>query len=377
MRVAITADWLNSFGGAERVLLELHQMFPDAPIFTTVHDPKGLPDSMRQLDVRTSFLQRIPFARRRHQAFLPLMPLAFEQFDLSEYDLVLTTSSACAKGVITRPGTLNICYCYTPSRYLWDLYHEYTGKHRARALIAPLAHWLRMWDRLSADRVDHFIAISREVAARVERHYTREAEVIYPPVDVDRIVPNRRPPEDFYLVVSRLVAYKRIDLAIEAANRLRRRLIVVGDGVERSRLEALAGPTVSFYGRRSDAEIADLYARCRAFLFPGHEDFGITPVEAQAAGRPVVAFGRGGATETVIDGVTGVLFAEQTPDAVVDAILRLEKLTLDGSVCRRNAERFDRAEFRRRLARTIDRQVQAARTSKAVPQIAPEYMVSA
>jgi glycosyltransferase involved in cell wall biosynthesis len=377
MRVAITADWLNSFGGAERVLLELHEMFPEAPIYTTVHDPRGLPASMHGWDVRTSFLQRIPFARRRHQNFLPLMPLAFEQFDMSEYDLVLTTSSACAKGVITRPGTLNICYCYTPSRYLWDLYHEYTRTHPARLAIAPMAHWLRLWDRVSSERVDHFIAISHEVAGRIERHYRREPEVIYPPVDVDRIVPSRRPPEDFYLVVSRMVGYKRVDLAIQAANRLKRRLIVVGDGGERRRLEAIAGPTVEFSGRLSDEEIASLYARCRAFVFPGHEDFGITPVEAQAAGRPVIAFGRGGATETVIDGVTGVLFSEQTVEAVVEAMLQVEKLGLDPVACRRNAERFDRAEFRRRLSRSIDRQIQLARAAKPVPRVQTAYMESA
>jgi glycosyltransferase involved in cell wall biosynthesis len=377
MRVAITADWLNSFGGAERVLLELHDMFPDAPIYTTVHDPAGLPASMRGWDVRTSFLQRIPFARRRHQAFLPLMPLAFEQFDMSEYDLVLTTSSACAKGVITRPGTLNVCYCYTPSRYLWDLYHEYTRDHPARMAIAPVAHWLRVWDRLSADRVDHFVAISHEVAGRIARHYSREPEVIYPPVDVDRFTPTRRPPEDFYLVVSRLVAYKRIDLAIQAANRLKRKLVVVGDGGERKRLEAMAGPTVEFAGRLPDEEIASLYARCRAFLFPGFEDFGITPVEVQAAGRPVIAYGRGGATETVIDGVTGVLFSEQTVESIADAMLQADRIAFDPSLCRRNAERFDRFEFRRRLTRTIERQMQQARAAKPVPRIQTEYMESA
>lgn len=377
MKVAITADWLNSFGGAERVLLELREMFPEAPIYTTVFDPAGLPEAMRSWEIRTSFLQRVPFARRRHQPFLPLMPLAFEQFDFSEYDLVLTTSSACAKGVLAPAGTTNICYCYTPSRYLWDLYHEYTRRHPARALIAPVAHWLRVWDRLSADRVDHFIAISHEVSSRIERHYGRDSEVIYPPVDVDRFIPTRRAAEDFYLVVSRLVGYKRIDLAIRAANRLRKRLVVVGDGVERRRLEAIAGPTVKFLGRRSDAEIADLYARCRGFFFPGLEDFGIAPVEAQAAGRPVIAYGRGGATETVIDGVTGVHFLEQTVDAVVESVLRLEMLGLDAAICRQNAERFHRDEFRRRLMRSIERQMQRTRTSKPVPQIQSEYMESA
>ncbi|MBA2669277.1 MAG: glycosyltransferase, partial [Gemmatimonadetes bacterium] len=238
MKVAITADWLNSFGGAERVLVQLHQMFPDAPIYTSVYDPTGLPDFMQGWDVRPSFLQRVPFAKRHHQWFLPLMPMAFEQFDLSEYDLVITTNSACAKGVITRPDAVNLCYCYTPCRYLWDLYHEYTRGHRARGLIAPTAHWLRVWDRLAADRVDHFVGISKEVAGRIRKHYRRDAEIIYPPVDVDSFVPNGREPEDFYLVVSRLVPYKRVDLAIEACNRLDRRLVIVGDGPERRRLEA-------------------------------------------------------------------------------------------------------------------------------------------
>jgi glycosyltransferase involved in cell wall biosynthesis len=361
VKVAITTDWLNSFGGAERVLIQLHTMFPEAPIYTTVYDPAGLPSFMHGWDIRPSFLQRVPLAKRRHQMFLPLMPMAFEQFDLSEYDLVITTNSACAKGVITRPDAVNLCYCYTPCRYIWDLYHQYTSEHRARPLIAPVAHWLRMWDRLAADRVDHFVAISHEVAGRIRKHYRRDAEIIYPPVDTESIVPNGREHEDFYLVVSRLVPYKRVDLAIEACNRLGRRLLIVGDGSERKKLQALAGPTIEFLGRRSDAEIADLYARCRALLFPGLEDFGITPVEAQAAGRPVVAFGRGGVLETVVDGRTGVLFEEQTIEAVTGAVMKLERERFDPQVCRANAERFDSSAFRRRIGEAIEAQLQRAR----------------
>lgn len=379
MKVAITADWLNTSGGGERVLMQLHRMFPDAPVYTTVCDRSAIPAAMREWDIRTSFLQRVPFAKRRHQPFLPLMPLAFEQFDMSGYDLVITTSSACAKGVITRPGALNVCYCYTPCRYIWDLYHEYTRGMRTRALVAPVAHWLRLWDRLSADRVDHFIGISHEVAARIRRHYRREPEVIYPPVDVDRIRPNGRPPEDFYLVVSRLVPYKRVELAVQAASRLGRRLLVVGDGSERRRLEALAGPTVEFLGRRDDDEVADLLARCRAFLFPGWEDFGIAPVEAQAAGRPVVAYGRGGAAETVVDGATGVLFDEQTVEALAAAMLRAEEASFDPAVCRRNAERFGSDVFRAQLGAAIERQLQAARAARpALPaRVETEYQESA
>jgi glycosyltransferase involved in cell wall biosynthesis len=363
MKVAITYDWLNQFGGAERVLTELHGMYPDAPIYTTVFAPDRLPDEMRDWDVRPSFLQRIPYARYRHQPFFPLMPMAFEQFDLREYGLVLTTSSACAKGVITAPETLNICYCYTPCRYLWDLYHDYTQTTRAKALFAPIAHWMRVWDQLAAQRVDHFIAISHEVARRIQRHYRRDSEVIHPPVDVERFRPNGEAPEDYYLVVSRLVAYKRIDLAIEAANMLKRRLIVVGDGPERKRLESLAGPTVELRGSLSDEAIADLYAGCRAFLFPGFEDFGIAPVEAQAAGRPVIAYGRGGVLDTVIPGGTGLFFEEQSAVALARAITEFEQLRFDSLRCRRNAERFGRAHFTHRLSEAIAHQLEVAHGS--------------
>jgi glycosyltransferase involved in cell wall biosynthesis len=378
MKVAITHDWLTSFGGGERVVRELHRMFPDAPIYTAVYDPSRVPASVREWDIRPSFLQRIPFAKRKYQLLLPLMPMAFEQFDMSGYDLVVTSSSACAKGVITSPDAVNVCYCHTPTRYIWDLYHDYTRGHRARALIAPVAHALRLWDRLSADRVDHFVANSYEVASRIRRHYRRDSELIYPPVDVDRIVPDGREPDDFYLVVSRLVPYKRVDLAVQAANRLGRRLVVVGDGPERRRLEALAGPTVEIRGWQSDEAVAELLARCRAFLFPGWEDFGISAVEAQAAGRPVVAYGRGGALETVVDGKTGVLFEEQTVDSLAEAMLRAERIALDPGVCRRNAERFGADVFRAKLGAAIERQLQAARAARpAVRTMAEEYLESA
>lgn len=360
MKVAITTEWMDTFGGAERVLIHLHRMFPEAPIFTTVHNPSALPRSMQGWDVRTSFIQKIPLLRRRHLTFFPLMPLAFEQFDFSEYDLVITTNSACAKGVITGAGTLNISYCYTPCRYLWDLYHQYSRSPAARLCTAPVAHWMRVWDRLAADRVDHFVAISHLVAERIRRHYRRGSEVIYPPVDTERFEIREQAAHDYYLIVSRLVPYKRIDLAVEAANRLGRRLIVVGDGPERRRLRDMAGPTVEFRGWLDDREVAELYAGCRAFLFPGLEDFGIAPVEAQAAGRPVVAFGQGGAMETVVHEHTGILFDEQTVDDLADAMRTLEARSFDPLTCRRNAERFDAEVFRRRMRETIRRQVRHA-----------------
>jgi glycosyltransferase involved in cell wall biosynthesis len=358
MKVAIVHDWLNQSGGGERVLAELHQLFPAAPIYTSVFRPSGAPAEASEWDVRPSFLQRIPIARRKHQPFLPLMPLAFESFDLSEFDLVISTSSACAKGVITQPGTLHICYCFTPCRYIWDLYHEYTAHLRLRFLIAPVAHWLRVWDRVSSDRVDHFVGISHAVAGRIRRHYRRDAEVIYPPVDLDRVRPNGRPAEDFYLVVSRLVPYKRIDLAVQAATKLGRRLLVVGDGSERKRLERMAGPTVEFLGRRGDDEVADLLARCRGFLFPGLEDFGIAAVEAQAAGRPVLAFDSGGAAEIVQDGSTGILFGEQTVEAVAESMLRLERMNIDPNACRNNAERFETGRFRAEFLEVVERHLE-------------------
>jgi len=355
VKVALIYDWLNQFGGGERVLSELHSMFPEAPVFTTVHAPERLPESMRCLDVRTSFLQRVPTARGNHRPFFPLMPLAFERFDLEGFDLVLSASSACAKGVIPAIGSTHVCYCFSPCRYLWDSFDEYTSGMLTRPLMAGVARWMRKWDRETADRVDHFVAISDEVASRIGRHYGRSAEVVYPPVDVDAFAPSGREPGDYYLVVSRLVAYKRIDLAIAAANRLGRRLIVVGDGPERKRLAALAGPTVELRGWRSDEEIRELYAGCRAFVFPAFDDFGIAPVEAQAAGRPVIAFGRGGATETVVRGKTGVFFDAQEVAAVIEAMLTLEREEFDPRDCRRNAERFDRRAFRRGLRASIDR----------------------
>jgi len=318
---ALVHDYLAQSGGAERVVAALHALFPDAPLYTSVYDARATLPCFSHMDVRTSFLQR-PFlsSRRFHKLALSLYPLAFEQFDLTRYALVISSASSFAKGVITSPETCHICYCHTPARFAWRQ-HEYLRQSRLTRLLAPwmggMISGLRQRDFDSAQRVDYFVANSHNVAGRIRKYYRREADaVIYPPVETRRFTPAPAGEiGDHYLVVSRLVGYKRIDLAIEACNRLHVPLRVVGVGPERRALGRLAGPTIQFLGRLSDAQVADEYARCRALIFPGEEDFGLTPVECMASGRPIVAYGRGGALETVTAGRTGVFFEEQTPEA--------------------------------------------------------------
>jgi glycosyltransferase involved in cell wall biosynthesis len=356
-RVALVHEYLNQYGGAERVLEHLHAMYPAAPIYTSMYAPELMPPQYRRMDIRTTFMQRLPGVHRHHQPYLLAYPFAFESLSLGEYDVVLSNSSAWCKGVLTPPETLHICYCLTPMRWAWS-YREYVERERigpALRRVLPLAmHYLRLWDVASAQRVDRFLAISQAVAARIRKYYGREAEVIYPPVDVDRFTP-RAEPEDFYLVVSRLIPYKRVDLAVQAFNALGWPLKVVGDGRDRAALQARARPNVEFLGRLPDAAVCDLMARCRAFLFPGLEDFGIAPVEAQAAGRPVVAYAGGGALDTVVDGVTGVHFAPQTAAALADAVRRSADVPWDPATIRAHAERYSAASFRRRLGAYLER----------------------
>jgi glycosyltransferase involved in cell wall biosynthesis len=333
------------------VLEELHALFPDAPIFTSIYDPSAMPAAYRDMRIRTSFMQRLPGVARHHQPYLPLYPLAFESFDFSAYDVVLSTSSAFCKGVVTGPHTLQVCYCLTPMRWVWD-YCAYVEREQlgrmARVGLPPIISGLRIWDVTSSHRVDEFVAISRTVQARIRKYYRRDSVVIYPPVRTT-LFPDTCPPGDYYLVVSRLIPYKRIDLAVDAFNRLGLRLKIVGDGRDRAALQARAGRNVEFLGRVGEEELRQLYLGCRGFLVPGEEDFGIAPVEAQAAGRPVVAYGAGGALDTVIVDETGTLFFQQTADALADAVRRLESLAPDPSRIRANARRFDSAVFRAKL----------------------------
>ena len=355
MNVAVVCSWLNQYGGAERVLEAVHEMYPQAPVYTSIYWPERLPAAYRSWDIRTSFLNRLPFIKQHHQPFLALYPLGFETLDLAGYDLVLSVTSAFAHGVICRPGSTHVCYCLTPARFLWD-YAAYVERERlgraARALLPFVLAPLRSWDALAANRVDHFVAISRAVQARIARFYRRDSHLIYPPVrTADFAVSDQV--DDYYLVVSRLVPYKRIDLAVQAFNALGWPLVIIGDGRDRRALERMAGPNVRFLGHLSDAERRRHLARCRAFIFPGEEDFGIAPLEAQAAGRPVIAYAGGGALETVIQGVTGTFFHEPTPEALAEAVRTFDPMSCDARAIRRHAEWFDVERFKDELGRFV------------------------
>lgn len=325
-RIALVHDWLVSRGGSERVLKSLHEMYPSAPIYTLVYDEKKAPEWLRDCDVRTTYIQHWPGAVNHHRLLLSFMPKAWESLDLSEYDLVISSCHSCCKGVLTRPDAMHICYCHSPIRYVWDLYYDYyenAGTFK-RFFMPRMIHKIRMWDYLAAQRVDAFVSNSNFVAKRINKYYRRPAKTIYPGVKVDeQDVTDLQ--GDYYLVVSRFVGYKRIDLAIEACNKLHKRLVVIGSGgEEEEKLRASAGSTIEFLGSTSDEELKRWYSGAKAFLFPGEEDFGLTPVEAMAAGVPVLAYGRGGALETVSAGETGLFFNEQTVDSLCECIEKFE-----------------------------------------------------
>lgn len=350
MRLALVHDWLNQLGGAEDVLEALVAAFPGAPVYTSIYWRAGMPAAYRAWDIRTTWLDRLPGIHRHHPFYLPLYPLAFAGLDLSRYDVVLSNKSGFCHGV--RTGTApHICYCLTPTRYVWD-FEGYAAREALatplRAALRLLIALLRRWDYRAAQRVTHFIAISRAVEARIRRFYRRDAVVIYPPVETApfRGAQARAPgglPAGYYLIVSRLIAYRRIDLAVEAFNRLRLPLVIAGDGRDRPRLQALAGPTITFLGRVPDDALPALMAGCRAYILPGEEDFGIAPVQAQAAGRPVIAYAAGGALDTVIEGQTGTFFHTPSSEALAEAVAAFDPAAIDPEACRANAERF-RAE---------------------------------
>jgi glycosyltransferase involved in cell wall biosynthesis len=364
LRVAVVQFWLSGYGGTERVLEAIGEIFPQADYYALVAPEHAIPPGLRERGIKTSFVGRIPGAQRWFRHFLPLYPFALEQFDLSRYDLVISSESGPAKGVITSPQTCHICYCHTPMRYLWDMYHEYRKAMNplTRAAFSASAHYLRQWDVTTAARVDHFVANSEHVAARIRKYYRRESTVIHPPVNVSAGYISADI-DDYYLAVSRLVPYKRIDLAIEACNRLGRRLRVAGTGPEYKRLRKLAGPTIEFVGKLDENSLGECYARCRALLFPAEEDFGLVPVEVQSFGRPVIAYGRGGALETVI-GLTpggdpqvasGIFFHEQSAEALGGAIVAFEETeaSFGPEFIRAHAQCFSLERFKKEFSEFV------------------------
>ncbi|MHA6247676.1 glycosyltransferase family 4 protein [Pontibacter sp. CAU 1760] len=357
MKIAIIHEWFVDYSGSERVVEQLLTVFPEADLFAVIDFmPEHLRQHIQHKKVTTTFIQKLPFVRKHYRNYLALMPLAIEQLDVSGYDLVLSSSHAVAKGVLTHSSQLHICYCHSPIRYAWDLYHQYireAGLSKGlRGMIArTMLHYVRMWDYTTANRADHFIANSAYIGRRIRKVYNRESTVIYPPVDVDSftLMPQK---DDFYLAASRLVAYKKTDIIVEAFARMPdKKLIVIGEGPDMARLKAKATPNVTLLGYQPFAVLKDHMQRAKALVFAAEEDFGIIPVEAQACGTPVIAYGKGGATETVLNGETGILFQKQTASAIQQAVRRFEQVApnFSAQTIRQNAERFSQEIFREQI----------------------------
>jgi glycosyltransferase involved in cell wall biosynthesis len=348
-RIALVHDWLTGMRGGEKCLEVLCELYPDAPLYTLLHLKGTMSALIEARDIRTSFVQRLPGIKTKYRSYLPLFPMAIESLDFSAYDVVISTSHCVAKGARVRPGGLHICYCHTPMRYVWEMYDEYFGKGRAdvltRSAMRLVAPWLRRWDVKTAPRVNYYIANSENVRRRIQSHYHMDAAVIFPPVDTAHFDLSAAA-AGYYLIVSALVPYKKVDLAVQAFNAMGKKLVIVGKGPEEERLKAAAGPTIEFLGWRSDDDLRHLYAGCRALVFPGEEDFGIVPLEAMACGKPVIAYGKGGALETVVEGVTGTFFTAHSVDALTDAVRRIEASAFDPARVRSRALEFSRERYK-------------------------------
>ncbi|MBU1102800.1 glycosyltransferase [Patescibacteria group bacterium] len=356
MRVALVHDYLNQYGGAERVLEAFCEIWPEAPIFTLIYDERRTGGAFAGRKIKTSFLQKVPLVKKHHRPFLMLMPLAIEQFDLSKYDLVISDSASFAKGVITRPKTLHICYCHTPTRYVWDDSHKYIEEFNYPALvkkiIPPFLNYLRLWDEAASSRPDKYLANSHFVASRIRKYYQQEATVIHPPVKTSFFYIGQ--PQDYFLVVARFLPYKKIDLAIRAFNELGWPLKIIGDGPEKKRLQKIAGSNIEFVGLVNEDLLKDYYARCCAFIFAQEEDFGISAVEAMGAGRPVIAYQSGGALEIIKDGETGIFFKEQTVDSLVSALKKFRDQEFNPEVIRQHALQFDKEIFKNKIKEFVN-----------------------
>lgn len=365
MKVAIVHDFLNQMGGAEHVLKIFREIYPEAPIYTTIYVPSAVCPSFMTADIRTSFMQKLPMIKKHARRYLPLYQYAIELFDLSEFDVVLSSSSSFAKGVITPPHTCHICYCYTPMRFVWN-YHTYIEQEpfsRLTKICLPyIIHRLRRWDEITANRVDYYIAISEEVRRRIRKYYRRDAVIIHPPVDTSKFEVSTQD-DGYFLILSRLLPYKRIDIAIQAFNELKLPLKIVGSGRDMGRLQKMAGPTIEFLGRLCDSDMHECLARCRALVFPGLEDFGLAPVEAMSCGKPVIAYAGGGALETVVEGETGLFFYEQTPEAVKNAVEQFDADRFDPYKIRQHAEQFDVSVFKMQISTYVREKFHIYRTS--------------
>jgi glycosyltransferase involved in cell wall biosynthesis len=356
LKIALVHDYLNQEGGAERLARVLCQTYADSPLYTSLYDPHHMDPFWRSVDLHTSFLQTLRPSLKVAKTLLPLYPIAFESFDFSRYDMVLSSSSTFAKGIITGPNTYHICYCHSPARYAW-MYHDYVSQMRlgrvGRAMLPTVIGPLRVWDYAAAQRPDAFIANSRNTARRIAKYYRREATVLHPPIEVNAFQPATTT-ESYFMVLARLLPYKRIDVAVEAFNRLRWPLLIVGDGPDAGRLRRMAGPTVHFAGRVSDGEVRHHLRHCQALIWPGNEDLGLAPLETLASGRPVVAFRAGGAVETLVDGVTGRFFAEQTPEALVEVLRDFDPDIYDPAVLHAHVSEFDVFVFQQRLRQFVE-----------------------
>jgi len=361
MKIALVHDYLNQYGGAERVLEAFCEIFPDAPIFTLIYAPekfyKGAIFTKRK--IKTSFLQKVPFAKSKHRLFPLLMPIAVEYFDLSDYDLILSDSASFAKGVITKPESLHICYCHTPPRYIWDDCHKYIEEFGLPKIIKKLIpffiSYIRLWDREAAMRVDKFLCNSNFVARRIAKYYKRKAVVIYPPVDTDAFFISNEPKDSYFLMVGRLLAYKRFDIAVKVFNKLGEPLKIIGDGPERKRLEKIAKKNIEFLGEIYEKDLVRLYQGCKAFVFPQEEDFGIVPLEAMACGKPVIAYRGGGALESVKEGETGIFFDEQTPKSLIQAVENFQSKKFNPEKIRRHALKFSKERFKKEIKSFVEK----------------------
>ena len=359
MRVALVHDYLNQYGGAERVLEAFCQIFPKAPIYTLLYHGARTGYAFENRQIKTSFLQKIPLLKSHHRPFLMLMPLAIEQFDLSQYDLVISDSASYAKGVITSPNTLHICYCHTPIRYAWDDSHKYIEEFGypglVRKVIPFFMNYIRLWDEQAAQRVDRFIANSQFVAKRIKKYYHQDSVVIYPPIKTN-LFQISSDLDNYFLMVGRFLPYKRFDLGIEAFNRLGWPLKIIGDGPERKNLQRQAKNNIEFVGLVSDEKLKEYYAHCQALVFPQEEDFGMMVVEAMAAGRPVIAYQAGGALETIKEGVTGLFFKEQTPEHLIKALKGFKSADFNPQLIREKAMEFDEERFKESIKGFIETQ---------------------